>query len=220
MFCCLVPLAPDYPDFVLFLNLNEITCLASSLLQSALIPFVSLPRIATSFTLQLVSVLLSGISNPHHRRTSIHLSTIPHHLPLNTTLSPSPIKQSDIMIVAGTLTNKMAPALRKVYDQMPEPRWVISMGSVSVFSTLVSRWRCKIWSERFWQATPVFRTGYLKIFSALSCADFTLFPATLLASSLPLLHLLTLTIDNTIVCQRVSRLLPNFVLKICPNAIL
>ncbi|KAJ9124144.1 hypothetical protein QFC22_000941 [Naganishia vaughanmartiniae] len=38
-------------------------------------------------------------------------------------------RQSDIMIVAGTLTNKMAPALRKVYDQMPDPRWVISMGS-------------------------------------------------------------------------------------------
>ena len=33
------------------------------------------------------------------------------------------------MIVAGTLTNKIAPALRKVYDQMPEPRYVISMGS-------------------------------------------------------------------------------------------
>src|SRR6202008_3006160 len=31
-------------------------------------------------------------------------------------------RQSDVMIVAGTLTNKMAPALRKVYDQMPEPR--------------------------------------------------------------------------------------------------
>jgi NADH-quinone oxidoreductase subunit B len=41
---------------------------------------------------------------------------------------PSP-RQSDVMIVAGTLTNKMAAALRKVYDQMPEPKWVISMGS-------------------------------------------------------------------------------------------
>nr|XP_030701316.1 NADH dehydrogenase [ubiquinone] iron-sulfur protein 7, mitochondrial isoform X3 [Globicephala melas] len=38
-------------------------------------------------------------------------------------------RQSDVMIVAGTLTNKMAPALRKVYDQMPEPRYVVSMGS-------------------------------------------------------------------------------------------
>lgn len=41
---------------------------------------------------------------------------------------PSP-RQSDLMIVAGTLCNKMAPALRKVYDQMPEPRYVLSMGS-------------------------------------------------------------------------------------------
>ena len=43
---------------------------------------------------------------------------------------PTP-RQSDLMIVAGTLTNKMAPALRKVYDQMPEPKYVISMGSCS-----------------------------------------------------------------------------------------
>jgi NADH-quinone oxidoreductase subunit B len=41
---------------------------------------------------------------------------------------PSP-RQSDVMIVAGTLVNKMAPALRKVYDQMADPKWVISMGS-------------------------------------------------------------------------------------------
>ncbi len=38
-------------------------------------------------------------------------------------------RQSDVIIVAGTLTNKMAPAFRKIYDQMAEPRYVISMGS-------------------------------------------------------------------------------------------
>jgi NADH-quinone oxidoreductase subunit B len=41
---------------------------------------------------------------------------------------PSP-RQSDLMIVAGRLSRKMAPALRRIYDQMPEPKWVISMGA-------------------------------------------------------------------------------------------
>jgi len=42
-------------------------------------------------------------------------------------------RQSDVMIVAGTLCNKMAPALRKVYDQMSDPKYVISMGSCGYY---------------------------------------------------------------------------------------
>ena len=55
-------------------------------------------------------------------------------------------RQSDIMIVAGTLTNKMAPALRKVYDQMPEPReyslafFILSLSYLSDEGTFVDHW--------------------------------------------------------------------------------
>jgi len=44
---------------------------------------------------------------------------------------PSP-RQSDVMIVAGTVTEKMAPRIKTLYDQMPDPKWVIAMGACAI----------------------------------------------------------------------------------------
>ena len=62
-------------------------------------------------------------------------------------------RQSDLMIVAGTLCNKMAPALRKVYDQMSEPRWVLSMARVPmvvVTTTTVIQWCVAVIASCLW----------------------------------------------------------------------
>ena len=69
---------------------------------------------------------------------------------------PSP-RQSDLMIVSGTVTLKMAPVVKRIYDQMPDPKWVISMGACSSvggpFNTYAvlqgversCRWMCMSW---------------------------------------------------------------------------
>ena len=58
-------------------------------------------------------------------------------------------RQSDLMIVAGRLSRKMAPVLRRIYDQMPEPKWVISMGACASTGGVFDTYACVQGCDQF-----------------------------------------------------------------------
>jgi len=72
------------------------------------------------FNFGLACCAIEFIASSMARHDFIRLGVIP--------FAPGP-RQADLMVVAGTVTDKMAPAIRRLYDQMPDPKYVISMGS-------------------------------------------------------------------------------------------
>ncbi len=74
------------------------------------------------FNFGLACCAIEFIATSMARHDFIRLGVIP--------FAPGP-RQADLMVVSGTVTDKMAPAIRRLYEQMPEPKYVISFGSCS-----------------------------------------------------------------------------------------
>jgi NADH-quinone oxidoreductase subunit B len=74
------------------------------------------------FNFGLACCAIEFIASSMSRHDFIRLGVIP--------FAPGP-RQADLMVVSGTVTDKMAPAIRRLYDQMPEPKYVISFGACS-----------------------------------------------------------------------------------------
>ncbi len=72
------------------------------------------------FNFGLACCAIEFIASSMARHDFIRLGVIP--------FAPGP-RQADLMVISGTVTDKMAPAIRRLYDQMPEPKYVISMGA-------------------------------------------------------------------------------------------
>ena len=72
------------------------------------------------FNFGLACCAIEFIATSMGRHDFIRLGVIP--------FAPGP-RQADLMVVSGTVTDKMAPAIRRLYDQMPEPKYVISFGA-------------------------------------------------------------------------------------------
>jgi NADH-quinone oxidoreductase subunit B len=72
------------------------------------------------FNFGLACCAIEFIATSMSRHDFIRLGVIP--------FAPGP-RQADLMVVSGTVTDKMAPAIRRLYDQMPEPKYVIAMGA-------------------------------------------------------------------------------------------
>jgi len=87
--------------------------------------------VARSYQLRMPSPRLGMRSQRQRERTGMDA---PHHRPgrhlarFGMEAMRATPRQADLLIVSGTLTWKMAPAVRRIYDQMAEPKWVIAMG--------------------------------------------------------------------------------------------